>query len=147
MRAWHSSGAMARVATSPFVYQQKTAPLRSRHTDWYWLQLISAPFDRMIYGAMACVDEANVLTLAAGIDPAALLIVVEYAYSRMLDFTQDTVWGVLGACMYLELDGATDLCTHFLCAQLPHACQRARGRQGSGGLALREAGGGGAGVR
>ena len=75
----------------------------------------------MIFGPMASVDENNVLTLTTGIAPAALRSVVEYAYSGMLEFTQDTVWGVLEACMYLELDRATKLCTKFLCKQLTRA--------------------------
>ena len=36
------------------------------------LAAVSAPLDRMIFGPMASVDEENVLTLADGIEPAAL---------------------------------------------------------------------------
>ena len=84
------------------------------------LTAISEPLDRMICGPMASVDENNVLTLP-GIDPAVLRSVVEYAYSGTLEFTQDTVWSVLEACTYLGLDGATELCTEFLCEQLTPA--------------------------
>ena len=84
------------------------------------LAAVSAPFHRMIFGDMASVDENNVLTLG-GIDPAALRSVVKYAYSGTLEFTQFTVWEVLGACKYLELEVATKLCTKFLCEQLTPA--------------------------
>ena len=84
------------------------------------LAAVSAPLDRMIFGDMASVDENDVLILA-GIDPAALRTVVEYAYSGTLEFHQDTVWSVLEACMYLELDRATHLCTKFLYEQLTPA--------------------------
>ena len=84
------------------------------------LTAMSEPLDRMICGPMASVDENNVLTLP-GIDPAVLRSVVEYAYSGTLEFTQDTVWNVLEACTYLGLDGATELCTEFLCEQLTPA--------------------------
>ena len=85
------------------------------------LAAASAPLNQMIFGEMPSVDENNVLTLTTGIDLAALLIVVEYIYTGTLEFTQDTVWGVLEACKYLELDGATKLCTEFLCEQLTPA--------------------------
>ena len=85
------------------------------------LAAVSEPLDRMIFGPMASVDENNVLTLTTGIAPAALRSVVEYAYSGTLEFTQDTVWGVLEACMYLELDRPTELCTTFLSEQLTRA--------------------------
>ena len=85
------------------------------------LAAVSEPLDQMIFGAMACVDEANVLTLSDGIEPMALRSVVEYAYNGTLELTQDTMWGVLKACMYLELGGAIGLCTAFLSAQLTPA--------------------------
>ena len=84
------------------------------------LAAMSEPLDRMISGPMASVDENNVLTLT-GISPAALRSVMMYAYNGSLEFTQDTVWGVLQACIYLELDRATQLCTNFLCEQLTPA--------------------------
>ena len=81
----------------------------------------SDPLYQMIFGDMACVDEENVLTLADGIEPAALQSVLEYVYSGTLELTQDTMWAVLKACMYLELSGAIRLCTEFLSAQLTPA--------------------------
>ena len=81
----------------------------------------SDPLYQMIFGDMACVDEENVLTLADGIEPAALQSVLEYVYSGTLELTQDTMWAVLKACMYLELSGAIDLCTEFLSKQLTPA--------------------------
>ena len=85
------------------------------------LAAMSEPLNQMIFGAMACVDEENVLTLAGGIEPAALRSVLEYMCSGTLELTQDTMWAVLKACMYLELSGAIDLCTEFLSAQLTPA--------------------------
>eukprot|EP00964_Phaeocystis_antarctica_P143601 scaffold109176_cov62-Phaeocystis_antarctica.AAC.3 len=85
------------------------------------LAAVSEPLNQMIFGAMACVDEENVLTLAGGIEPAALWSVLEYMCSGTLELTQDTMWAVLKACMYLELSGAIDLCTEFLSAQLTPA--------------------------
>ena len=85
------------------------------------LAAVSAPLDRMIFGPMASVDEGNVLTLADGIDPAALRSVVEYAYSGTLEITQDTMWSVLKACMYLEMRGGILLCTEFFTEQLTPA--------------------------
>jgi len=85
------------------------------------LAAVSAPLDRMIFGPMASVDEENVLTLADGIEPAALRSVVEYAYSGTLEITQDTMWAVLKACLYLEMRGAVLLCTQFFAEQLTPA--------------------------
>ena len=85
------------------------------------LAAVSAPLHRMIFGNMASVDEENVLTLGDAVDAAALQSVVQYAYTATLEFTQDTVWRVLKACMFLELEGATKLCTEFLSTQLTPA--------------------------
>ena len=85
------------------------------------LAAASDPLYQMIFGEMACVDEENVLTLADGIEPEALQSVLEYVYSGTLELTQDTMWAVLKACMYLELNGAIDLCTRFLSTQLTPA--------------------------
>ena len=48
------------------------------------------------------------LTLGDAVDAAALQSVVQYmyAYTATLEFSQDTVWHVLEACVYLELEGA-----------------------------------------